>query len=60
MTANLVLMSEGAYELLDAGDFNSVSQVYNIFNSIFHDRKTMSDKEMTDAALRRLLNNKVA
>lgn len=60
MTANLVLMSEGAYELLDAGDFNSVSQVYNIFNSIFHDRKTMSDKEMTDATLRRLLNNKVA
>lgn len=60
MTANFVLMSEGAYELLDAGDFNSVSQVYNIFNSIFHDRKTMSDKEMTDAALRRLLNNKVA
>lgn len=60
MTANLVLMSEGAYELLDADDFNSVSQVYNIFNSIFHNGKTMSDKEMTDAALRRLLNNKVA
>lgn len=60
MTANLVLMSEGAYELLDAGDFNSVSQVYNIFNSIFHDRKTMNDKEMVDAALRKLLNNKVA
>lgn len=60
MTANLVLMSEGAYELLDAGDFNSISQVYNIFNSIFHDGKTMSDKEMIDAALRRLLNNKVA
>ncbi len=60
LTSNLVMLSEGAYELLDAGDFNSVSQVYNIFNSIFYDRKAMSDKEMIDVALRKLLNNKVA
>ena len=60
LTSNLVMLSEGAYELLDAGDFNSVSQVYNIFNSIFYDRKAMSDKEVIDVALRKLLNNKVA
>lgn len=57
--ANLVLMSDNRYELFDAGDFNSVSQVYNIFDSIFHDRKTVSDKEVTDMILRRMLNNKV-
>lgn len=60
VTANLILMSDGAYEIMDAGDFNSVSQVYNIFNSIFHERRNISDKEQTDSVLRKLLNNKVA
>jgi ABC-type cobalamin/Fe3+-siderophores transport system ATPase subunit len=58
--ANLVLLSDGAYELLDAGDFNSISQVYNIFNSIFHDGGTVSEKEKIDIHLRKLLNNKIA
>lgn len=58
--ANLVLLSDNAYELMDAGDFNSVSQVYNIFNSIFQDRNIDEEKEKTDACLRRLLNNKAA
>jgi len=58
--ANIVLLSDGTYELLDAEDFNSVSQVYNIFKSIFQEENTSDEKEKTDAQLRRLLNNKVA
>lgn len=59
-SANIILLSGHAYELLDAADFNSVSQVYNIFNSILQDRKNSSDKEKIDASLRRLLNNKAS
>ncbi len=58
--ANLVLLSDGAYELLDAGDFNSVSQVYNVFNSIFRESSIIDKKEQIDSCLRRLLNNKAA
>ena len=58
--ANLVLLSDGAYELLDAGDFNSVSQVYNVFNSVFRESSIIDKKEQIDSCLRRLLNNKVA
>ena len=60
VTANLVLLSDGAYELLDVEDFNSISQVYNIFNSIFHDGRLVSDKDKIDVRLRKLLNNKIA
>jgi len=60
VSANIILLSNHAYELLDAADFNSVSQVYNIFNSIFQDNKNLDDKEMIDAVLRRLLNNKAS
>lgn len=59
-SANMVLLSDGTYELLDVEDFNSVSQVYNIFSSAFQDCKDATDKENLDAHLRRLLNNKVA
>jgi len=58
--ANIVLLSESAYELLDAEDFNSISQVYNIFDSVFVKPKAVDEKEQTDACLRRLLNNKAA
>lgn len=58
--ANLVLLSESTYELLDAEDFNSVTQVYNIFNSVFVNSKAVDEKERIDACLRRLLNNKAA
>lgn len=58
--ANLVLLSDGAYELLDAGDFNSVSQVYNVFNSVFRESSIIDKKEQIDSCLRRLLNNKAA
>lgn len=64
--ANIVLLTGEQYEVLDAGDFNSVSQVYNIFSSIFRDSEFFSgkgvnnDKEKTDLRLRRLLNNKAS
>lgn len=59
-SANIILLSDGVYELLDAEDFNSVSQVYNIFSSIFQGSRDVNEKERLDAHLRRLLNNKVA
>ena len=37
-----------------------MSQVYNIFDSIFRDTKILDDKERIDTSLRRLLNNKVS
>ena len=58
--ANIILLSENNYELLDAGDFNSVSQVYNIFDSVFVKTKDIDEGEKIDTCLRRLLNNKVA
>lgn len=58
--ANIILLSESTYELLDAGDFNSVSQVYNIFDSVFVKIRDIDDAERIDTCLRRLLNNKVA
>ena len=58
--ANIILLSEGTYELLDAGDFNSISQVYNIFNSLFQENGLIDEREQTDTRLRRLLNNKAA
>lgn len=58
-SANIILLSGGQYEILDAEDFNSVTQVYNIFSSIFQDKQDTGEKEKTDASLRRLLNNKI-
>lgn len=60
MQANILLLSDGTYEFLDADDFNSVSQVYNIFDSIFKDTKISDYKDRVDTCLRRLLNNKVS
>ena len=54
------MLSDGTYEFLDADDFNSVSQVYNIFDSIFKDTKISDYKDRVDTCLRRLLNNKVS
>ncbi len=59
-SSNIILLSDGVYELLDVEDFNSVSQVYNIFSSIFQGSRDVNEKERLDAHLRRLLNNKVA
>ena len=60
LIANILLLSDGTYEFLDADDFNSVSQVYNIFDSIFKDTKISDYKDRVDTCLRRLLNNKVS
>lgn len=56
---NLVLLEGDGFEVLDAGDFASVSQVYNIFNSLF-DVSEKDTKTKIDDALRRFLNNKMS
>ena len=52
---NLILLYGENFEILDAGGFSSISQVYDIF-SVFFEQKEKNDKEKRDEILRRLLN----
>ena len=56
---NLILLYGENFEILDAGDFSSISQVYDIF-SVFFEQKEKNDKEKRDEILRRLFNNKMS
>ena len=56
---NLILLNNETFEILDAGDFTSISQVYDVFQSLY-ERKTESEKEQNDNILRRLFNNKMS
>lgn len=57
---NLILLERENFEVMDAGDFSSISQVYDIFESVLGNKKKKSPKEENDATLRMLLNNKMA
>lgn len=59
-SVNLILLHERQFEVLDAGDFSSISQVYGIFDSVFGKQERMSEKEKKDEELRILLNNKMS
>ena len=56
---NLILLYGANFEILDAGDFSSISQVYDIF-SVFFEQKEENDKKKRDEILRRLFNNKMS
>ncbi len=56
---NLILLYGENFEILDAGDFSSISQVYDIFSAFF-EQKEKNDKEKRDEILRRLFNNKMS
>ena len=58
--ANLILLQGDSFQVLDAGDFSSVSQVYNIFDVILNGEEKKSEKEKIDDKLRMLLNNKMS
>ena len=55
--ANLILFDQNGYEVLDANDYSTYSEVQMIFSRIFGGR----DDDLPDAekTLRRLLNNKM-
>lgn len=55
--ANLVILSEAGYEVLDINDFQSSSEVQIIFSKIFGEQ-TVLDNGIDDE-LRRLFNNKI-
>ena len=55
--ANLIVLCEGEYEVLDLNDFQSVSEVQIIFERIFG--KKMLEENEVDNVLRRLFNNKI-
>lgn len=55
--ANLIVLSNGEYEVLDINDFQSVSEVEIIFNRIFGEQTVKNDE--IDNELRRLFNNKI-
>lgn len=56
---NLILLYGENFEILDAGDFSSISQVYDIF-SVFFEEKKKNGKKKRDDILRRLFNNKMS
>lgn len=58
--ANLILLQNGEFEVLDSGDFSSISQVYDIFEAILERDGEESEKEKIDDRLRILLNNKMS
>lgn len=45
---------------LDAGDFRSISQVYDLFKDVFKIEKEKTSKEVIDTKLRVLFNNKMS
>lgn len=58
--SNLILLQGDNFQVLDSGDFSSVSQVYNIFDVILKSEDKKSGKEKVDDKLRILLNNKMS
>lgn len=58
--ANLILLQGNNFQIIDSGDFSSVSQVYNIFEVILKGEAEKSKKERIDDELRMLLNNKMS
>jgi len=55
--ANLIVLKDGQYEVMDINDFQSVSEVQIIFDRLFGEH-TLEITE-TENELRRLLNNKL-
>ena len=58
--ANIVLLRNTNYEVLDAGDFRSISQVYDLFKDIFKLEEEKTSKDIIDTKLRVLFNNKMS
>lgn len=58
--ANLIVLYHTKYEILDAGDYASISQVYNLFKKTFLMNEGFSLKDRIDEDLRILLNNKMS
>ena len=56
---NLILLHNDVFEILDAGDFSSISQVYDIFNALL-EKKEQTEKEKSDEILRILFNNRMS
>lgn len=57
---NLILLENQNFEIADAGDFSTISQVYDIFEAVLGKSINKSSKQQTDETLRILLNNKMA
>lgn len=55
--ANLVILSDGKYEILDINDLQSVSEVQIIFGRVFGEQTVENDE--IDNELRRLFNNRI-
>lgn len=55
--ANLIALNNGKYEVMDAGDFQAISDVQLIFEKIFGQH--IVEKNEIEEELRRLLNNKI-
>lgn len=58
--ANLILLEGNNFEIVDSGDFSTISQVYDVFETILGRKEKKNQKQEIDEELRRLLNNKIA
>lgn len=55
--ANLIVLEDGGYEVMDANDYTSLSEVQLVFGRLFGEQK--EPVSGTEATLRRLFNNKI-
>lgn len=55
--ANLIILDDFGCEVLDAGDYSSVSEVQIIFDRLYGEHLTQTSE--TEQRLRRLLNNRI-
>lgn len=56
--ANLIVLDDGNYEVLDINDFQSVSEVQIVFDRVFGNHSD-EDISLVEKELRRLFNNKI-
>ena len=55
--ANVIILDENGYEVIDANDYNSVSEVQRIFQRVFGGYNPINVE--VESILRRLMNNKI-
>lgn len=56
--ANLIVLEDGAYEVMDINDYGSLSEVQMVFGKLFGEQR--EERPEAEEYLRRLLNNRIS